>query len=312
MVPRGELKSVNVIEPAIDRIPSLPWKYFGPMKHYYQILRNHERPLRFIAARLLVTTRFCLLFKIRQNGYKLRFFPSNLSCSLWINPIERAEALRFFRAYLKLGDRVVDVGANIGDTVLTASPLVGEKGKIYAFEPHPRIYGYLKKNLALNRVHRVETHNVALGVTPGQIFFSDNRRDDMNRVNGEQGGFEVKVERLDDLISATERVQLLKVDVEGYEKFVLAGAEKLLTVTDCIHFEVGSEHFGWFGYTVRDLLQFLRDRGFMLYRIQGPDCLNEVDVDYQPVGVENVLAMRNLQDFQLRTGWRLYRASEIP
>src|SRR5258708_6567745 len=105
------------------------------LSHYVYVLLRHPTPLRFVAGRLLVFTGFCRLLIIDQVDYRLRFHPSNLSLNLWINPHHRDEGLAFFKAYLRPGDTVLDVGANIGDTALAASTKAGPGGRVLAFEP---------------------------------------------------------------------------------------------------------------------------------------------------------------------------------
>ena len=239
------------------------------MKHYIRILRAHPRPIRLILARGLVISGLCRLLTIKQRGYRLRFHPSNLSEQLWLNTACREDALEFFRTYLKPGDKVIDVGANIGDTVLTASVNVGPTGRIWAVEPHPRTFHFLETNLTLNGVTNVEAINSAAGDAGGDVAFSDGRRDDMNRVGG--GTLMVPIRRLDDLVACRDPIALLKVDVEGYEKLVFTGAPAILEKTHCLHFEVSRTHFSWFGYQIRDLLQLVEASGFTLLRIESTE-----------------------------------------
>lgn len=271
------------------------------MKNYWTLVRNHPRPGRFLAARLLMATGACRLFTIEQQGFVVRFHPANLSSQLWIDPHGRDEALSFFRDYLKPGDRVIDVGANIGDTVLAASVQVGPSGHVVGIEPHPRTFRFLQENIALNGVRNVELINVAAGSAPGTALFSDDRRDDMNRIDG--GSLQVPVKRLDDLIGSAGPVALLKVDVEGYEKRVFEGGVGVLKRTRCVHFEVSTLHFPRFGYTTRDLLTLLCDAGFSLFRLGAPRQFTPITVDFETEPFENLAALRDADEFARRTGW---------
>src|SRR5438105_131611 len=111
----------------------------GRLHKYINILRTHDKPFWFILSRLLWRSRACLLFRVRRNGYVIRFRPSSFSAELWMRPNDHSEEEQLFRSYLRKGDCVVDVGANIGAVTLTAASRVGAQGSIYAFEPHPRI-----------------------------------------------------------------------------------------------------------------------------------------------------------------------------
>jgi FkbM family methyltransferase len=275
------------------------------MKNYIGILFRQKRPLHFVMARLLRLTGLCRLFIIQQEGYKLHYFPSNASYSLWVNPHARDADLNLLRDYLKAGDLVVDVGANIGDTVLTASIRVGAQGRIEAFEPHPRTFSYLKANLALNVVQNARVHNLALGDRSGEIWFTNRASDDMNQVAQEGEGIPVNMARLDDVMPQVSRVHLLKVDVEGYEKFVFDGARQLLGVTDCVYFETGMEGTTTFGTTLAQILELLAGSGFKLFRIKGETMIAEINPGYRSSRVENLLAMRSTDDFLSRTGWAM-------
>jgi FkbM family methyltransferase len=271
-------------------------------RRYLTIVRAQERPFRFVFARLLRKTGLCRIFTIQQGGYQLRFHPSNLAEQLWVKPWSRKDALEFFRAYLKPGDKVIDVGANIGDTVLTASISVASEGWVWAIEPHPRTFRFLKANLALNHVTNVEAINHAAGDMSGAVGFSDDRRDDMNRVGG--GTLSVPVHPLDELVPCRDTIALLKVDVEGYEKQVFSGARRLLRTTRCLHFEISRTHFSWFGYQVRDLLQLLKSEGFHLFRISS-NGLAGIDIGYDTDVVENLVGLKDPADFRERTGWTI-------
>ena len=271
------------------------------MKHYWQVVRNHKRPGRFIAARLLMATGLCNLLQIKQRGFKLRFHNSNLAHQLWIDPDARLDSLAFFRDYIKDGDRIVDVGANVGDTVLTASLPAGPTGHVIGIEAHPRTFAFLQDNIRLNAATNVTLIHSAVGSACGTINISDGRRDDMNRVGG--GGIRVPMEQLDVLVSGKLPVALLKVDVEGYEKNVFEGATDLLRRTQCVFFEVSSLHFAQFGYTTRDLLTLLVGAGFRLYRIAGPKGLQRISVKFDTAGCENLVGLRDDAEFRRRTGW---------
>ena len=189
--------------------------------HYLRVLATHKHPLRFLAARALVQTEFCRWLTIPQNGYRLRFYPTNLSEQLWVDPGCREPELRLIRAYLRPGDHVIDVGANVGDTALTAAVKVGAHGCVWAIEAHPRTFAFLRGNIVFNRRQgrNISALNAIAASEPGHLRLSDNRHDDMNRVGvaGVVAGVEVDAERLDDLVPYGGQVDLLKIDVEGYE-----------------------------------------------------------------------------------------------
>lgn len=273
------------------------------MKSYVSILRNHKRPFRFVAGRLLVKTGLCARLTIPQAGYRLRFYPSNLSEQLWVDNAWREPELRLIRACLRPGDHMIDVGANVGDTALTAALEVGAGGRVYAIEAHPRTYGFLLGNLALNGAANVEALNAAAAAQPGKLSFSDDRRDDMNRVGGT--GIDVDAQRLDDLIPYRGPVELLKIDVEGYELQVLNGAPDILARTRIVLFEVAESHFRHFGYDLGTVLRLLTQQGFTLLRPTEAMKAVRIGADFATERVENLIAARDVDAFVTRSGWAM-------
>jgi len=268
---------------------------------YISILKNHKHPVRFVLARLLTLSGLCRFLTIPQKGYQIRFHPANLSTNLWIDPGFREDALSFFNAYLKPGDRVIDVGANIGDTVLTSSLCVGPSGQVIGIEAHPRTFSFLTENIVLNRTTNVALIHSAAGDQNGTVKFSDSRYDDMNQVS--HGNLEVPVSRLDDLIPTTDSIALLKIDVEGYELPVFRGASRILSQTECIYFEVGEAMCNDFGYTPLTLLKEVALHGFTLFVHEGGTILRFLPSNQTFDPYVNIIALRRPETIRTRTDW---------
>lgn len=277
------------------------------MKRYWRILRAQRRPGKFLLSRVLMRLGVSHWLTIRQPGFVLRFHPSSLSAALWIDPDDHQAEAVFFRRYLRPGDVVLDVGANVGLTTLVAARAVGEGGKVYAFEPHPAVFAFLKDNLALNGAANVVAENVALGDREGTVRISDMRSDDHNFVDSSGAGIEVPQRRLDRLDTGERRVSLLKIDVEGYERFVLEGAARTLERTDCVFFESWDQHFARYGYRSTDLLRWLGDRGWTVLRLGPNDRVRPLGPEHASSDVENLIALRETAEFLERTGCLLSR-----
>jgi FkbM family methyltransferase len=274
---------------------------------YVNILRQHHSPQRLVISRLLWHSRLCRLIKIRRDYCAIRFHPSSLSADLWIRPGERSDEERLIARYLHPGDCMIDVGANIGTLTLTAAARVGPTGAVYAFEPHPRTFGYLQENIALNGCTNVRALNFALGDRQGAVQFSDIRSDDQNSIITSGKGITVPIHPLDDLEIAQPLIHLLKIDTEGYEKFVFQGARRLLTRTLTAYFESWDTSFAKYGYHSADLFDWLESTGFRIFRVC-ENRLTPIPKDYSSDNVENLLALRSPQQFTERTGYCLASA----
>lgn len=126
------------------------------------------------------------------------------------------------------GDVFVDVGANMGYFSVLASRLVGDAGRVVAFEASPATYAVLAEDLALNGAGNVRAVNVAVADRPGTLALyagpADNRG--ATSLHAERGGryeTHVRAAPLLDLLEPDERarVRLVKIDVEGAELPIL-------------------------------------------------------------------------------------------
>jgi FkbM family methyltransferase len=173
-----------------------------------QRLRSEKRPFRFLASRLLWKTGMCRLFTIERRGYRIRFEPTAMSASLWVDRDYSAADEGLFRALLKPGDVVVDAGANIGALTLCAATAVGPAGVVFSVEAHPRTFRYLTRNLQLNRCANVEAFNLALGERRDKVRFTTQRSDDQNAVATDGQGIEIDLCPLDEVIRGEEPIAL--------------------------------------------------------------------------------------------------------
>jgi FkbM family methyltransferase len=261
---------------------------------------------------LLVRTRLCRLFLIRGEDFRLRFYPSRLSKSLWRQPTLRTRGV-FPRRYLRPGDRVIDVGANIGSFAIPAAREVTDTGRVYAIEPHPRIFEYCRRNVRLNRLTNVELFQTALGPEAGVTRLSDRLNDTMNYVDPEAGTIEVPVTRLDDLPLGDGPIALLKIDTEGFEKFVLEGAPATLARTLCVYYEALQRHWDRYGYGLSAVNGLLRGHGFtiLLAEDEGrlcrvpPACEGTTGFREALERQKNLLAVRDPEAFAGRCGAEL-------
>ena len=265
-------------------------------------LKTQKNLKRFILGQILWRSQLCRLFIINRGQYRLRFFPTALSMSYWFDENERKGDETFIGIYLRQGDCMIDVGANIGALTLVAAQSVGNNGQVVSIEAHPTIFTYLKKNISLNQVGNVKLINMAVGNEEGEVSFSNKRSDDQNEVTyNDKHTITVSVDRLDDILveGAYERIHLLKVDVEGYEKFVFEGGERTLQKTDCVYFESWEQHFVKHGYSSRDCLNLLREQGFEVYQ-QRDGQYKPVATNYTSQKRENLFAIRDLSQFLTR------------
>jgi len=179
---------------------------------------------------------------------------------------------------------VIDVGANAGQ-FLTSFLSVLDAEEIDAFEPNPDVYGKLQKTIRSSRLEgKVRLHNVALGSETGSLELnvtSDSDfsslltpKSELERRFGEPVGvvkrIAVPVKRLDDC-AKSKPVDLLKIDVQGFERQVIAGATQLLSRTKAILMEVSFKHYYEGDSHFTDIERLLSDQhDFRLYNFSDP------------------------------------------
>ena len=138
---------------------------------------------------------------------------------------------------LKPDSNVIEVGANIGShTVFLARDLCPD-GKVFAFEPRRVLFQVLCANLALNGIQNVFAYQLGCGdvqeeIEEGAIDFTVPLNAGGLHLGSVQGAAEkIGIVRIDDFIGRSERIALIKADVEGFELRVLLGAEQTIKRT---------------------------------------------------------------------------------
>jgi FkbM family methyltransferase len=176
---------------------------------------------------------------------------------MYLDPWEPSPLRRIFREYIRMpkeplttrlfkdlirpGQRVADLGANIGYFTLLAARLVGPSGRVFAFEPEPRNFACLARNIALNDYGHAAAFNQAAWHTPGRLkLYQANERDTgahtlrethaMWYFDAPRGGAFVEVEAVvpDDLLAAVAPFDVIKMDIEGAEMDALLGMAKTI------------------------------------------------------------------------------------
>ena len=152
------------------------------------------------------------------------------------------------------GGTVMDVGANLGDWTLPMAKAVGPAGRVFAFEPIPFVAESVRKTLRINGFSNAAVVETALSDSQGEAPFSviHDENEALNiRCSGfgidDLGGFQITVSMttLDAFAEAEklERLDFIKVDVEGHESAVFKGAVNCLDkFRPTIVFEAGFPH----------------------------------------------------------------------
>lgn len=181
---------------------------------------------------------------------------------------------RALQANLHLGEVFLDVGAHFGLWSVYAASIVGNAGKVFAFEPSPA-FAVLRENAALNS--QVQAFNLGLGAQDGEATFFDQGRTPTGSFVSEVtrssekfhpavpiGGRKVRICSLDALVAELDvRPDLIKMDVEGFEFEVMRGAENILrNMSPVMLIEIHPAQLKLSGGSDQALIAFLESKGY--------------------------------------------------
>jgi len=164
------------------------------------------------------------------------------------------------------GANVIDVGANVGWTILNLARL-SKTGTVFGFEPDPFNYDRCRENVALNDLKNISLFPIGLSDVSAQLNMEvrveSNRGG--NRISTSSSGHKVDVVRLDDFdpVKSIGRIHLIKIDVEGYELNVLEGGAALLRQHHPVLFiEMDDNNLKDQGHSAKELIVFLNNSGY--------------------------------------------------
>lgn len=178
------------------------------------------------------------------------------------------------RRLVRETDHCVDVGANFG-WYATLLAHLAPGGRVTAYEPVPEVFARLQDNIQLNGfVNRVELKNSCVGEKDGTVTFACRAQESglahIVGADSEEETIQVPMTTLDnDLSDAAGRIALIKIDAEGAEAKVLAGASSLLEAVNPPNLvvEVNSKALVRAGTSAEDVLRFLADRNYEFWRL---------------------------------------------
>lgn len=217
----------------MNKIPN--WlKIFGHLNRRLALIRFFRKVLR--------RTGFGIESPIKNHGYidKIKLGKSWMTLHLndqvdgniWWDGYYEKLPTKLFKRMIKKGDTIIDVGANIGYYSIMASELIGGSGKILSFEPVSKTFKRLSVNVS--PLSNIKAHQAACGQENGKISIYDfgdsisagSRISSPPEIDIPYTIEEVSMIKLDDFIDG--KVDVVKIDVEGYELNVLKGMQKII------------------------------------------------------------------------------------
>ncbi|MBK6523533.1 MAG: FkbM family methyltransferase [Sphingobacteriaceae bacterium] len=140
--------------------------------------------------------------------------------------------IELLKQLIKPGDHVLDIGSNIGFYAKIISNLVSEKGKVYCFEPDKTNFNYLVKNT--NGIANIKLFNLAVSdkeevikVYKSKLLNVDHRTYPVNNYDSVE---EINAKSIDGMLGKDiEKIDLIKIDIQGFELTAFKGMQNLLS-----------------------------------------------------------------------------------
>jgi len=249
-------------------------------------LLEHIPPLRFMAVAVL---------KMKQRGSMercgLQFeLPSgDFGVTLEAESTGEYEPVttHIMQSILKEGMTFVDIGAHVGLFTLPAAKWVGKSGRVVAFEPHPDNFAMLSRNAKANNLHP-ELINAAVSNSAGSVKLhasTFNSGDHQIYHSASRKGIAVDCVKLDEFFSSNDRIDLIKMDVQGAESAAFHGMERLLQNNKSVKviWELSPSQLKDAGGDASSLLAWLDSHGF------GFTIVDDVTGDVEPATAAEVL-----------------------
>ncbi|MDX1463931.1 MAG: FkbM family methyltransferase, partial [Marinirhabdus sp.] len=266
---------------------------------------NEKASSRMLLTRLLVRTVeniLCISSFILSHFKKIQFPKRTLGSRFWIYQwrVEflmewwEYETTPWVRKFVKPGMTVLDIGAHIGYYTDLFSRLVQSHGKVYAFEASPENYPILINNLAARRRTNVVAHHRALSDQNGVLnLYVSPGHSNHSLVEGYTEAEEtvpVQAVRLDDFLPG-EKIDFLKMDVEGSEPRVLEGMRKIIQASEDLIMLVEYNYvaLGNAYSSPQVLLDLLTELGYQYKAILDDGSLGDI-----PIEKENLKLSLNL------------------
>jgi FkbM family methyltransferase len=172
-------------------------------------------------------------FPVKVYGHRMFVAKNDRYLSLWLRKFHLSETLecRLVSKLCRPGMCVADVGANAGFYSLLFARHVGPAGRVWAFEPDPVNFAMLQRNVEANGYSNVTMINKAVGAASGKdyLYISDIHTGDHRTYPSEpRDRVPVEVVALDDYFPAGQKIDVIKIDIQGSEGKALEGMSRTL------------------------------------------------------------------------------------
>ena len=203
-----------------------------------------------------------IIYKFSYPAYKILYYSFKRK--------QDAFEIELLKRFIKKGNIVLDIGANVGFYSEIIAELVGPQGEVHSFEPDPVNFRHLADSC--KKKSNVFANNMAVSNEPGELKLYTSKFLNVDHrtypVDNYGESFNVKAVTIDHYLKG-KKVDFIKMDIQGAEMFALQGMKETLTANKDVKLICEFWPFGLrsAGFTVAEFQQFLIENGFLLYLI---------------------------------------------
>jgi len=222
------------------RTKGLLWTLKKVSTHIKNKMRKFYRKLHLEFLRIFKSKNGLVIKKILNYKMYLDINDSGLSRELLFKGIREELQTEIWGKMIKPGMNVLECGANLGYYALMEASIIGNKGRVYAVEPIPKNFKILEKNIKLNNYsHIIKAYNLAISDQEGTSKIAVTKKSNfatmlleesviskwMSRKLKQQTKkiIKIKTVRMDNFLKDKHDVDLIRMDIEGYEIKVIKG-----------------------------------------------------------------------------------------
>lgn len=206
-----------------------PEKFFDAFHYSYKHIVL--KPLSLLNQNKLkkFTKETVIDFDFQEVKFKILVNPKNgtVDNEIFLQGVYEPSFLKVIKQNLRSGDTYIDIGANIGQHSLFASRVVGDTGRVVAFEPVSKIYEQFKQSVILNNFENIKIHNLACGEEEKEMFIymTESNMGGSSLVFGSESREKEKINVVtaDSILVDEPQIDFIKIDVEGYEYEAMLG-----------------------------------------------------------------------------------------
>ncbi len=224
--------------------------------------------------------------------------------AIYYQEFSEPQTADFFLRFLRPGMVIFDIGSHIGEYTLLAAKVVGSSGQIHTFEPQSHLFPILSKSVEMNGFTQVILNCTAVSDHVGEIEFQVLNEPSLSSIRkqllSDQSAKIVSVActSLDAYwLNQQRKIDLIKVDVEGAEKFVFQGGIRLINLppqeAPVWIFEYAPNSYADFGYQPDEILQLLQQHDYEVYQYCGAGQLHRFNPNSKLPDIVNLVATKD-------------------